>query len=259
MVRSNGFRFWWASERANLLGYSSEVSFEKSVQKAMAVCMTLNIDLSENIVQVITQEEGKKVKDYKLSRFACYLVAMNGDTKKPEVARAQAYFATMADAMTNYLEHCNGVERVQIRGEVSERERSLSSAAHQAGVQNFAFFQNAGYRGLYNMDLTRLRAIKGVPKDRSPLDFMNREELAANLFRITQTESKIRNDAISGQIPLQNAALKVGQEVRAAIKKIGAPMPETLLPAEDIKTVKKTIKGAHKEFKKIDGGKKKSK
>lgn len=255
MCCQNGFRFWWASDLGELLGYSTMDSFFKAIQKAMSVLITLNIDLSDNIVQTVREKSGRSVKDYKLSRFACYLVAMNGDIKKQEVAQAQAYFAAFATAIEAYVEQTDGVERVQIRGEVSERERSLSGIAKAAGVTNYAFFQNAGYRGLYNMDLWKLKAVKSIPKDRSPLDFMGREELAANLFRITQTEGKIRNENLRGQSKLEVAAESVGRKVRNTIAEIGGTMPEKLLPSGDIDKVRKNLKKTHRGFKKIDGKK----
>ncbi len=256
MCCQNGFRFWWASDLGGLLGYSSMDSFFKAIQKAMSVIMALNIDLADNIVQATRTVNGRNGRDYKLSRFACYLVAMNGDVKKKEVAQAQAYFAAFASAIQSYVEQTDGVERVQIRGEVSERERSLSGVAHSAGVTNFAYFQNAGYRGLYNMDVWRLRTLKDIPDNRSPLDFMGREELAANLFRITQTEAKIRNENLRGQSKLEVAAESVGKKVRKAISDIGGTPPENLLPSGDIMRVKKNLKRAHRDFKKIDGKKK---
>ena len=192
MVQSNGFQFWWASDLMRLLEYEGQPSFQKAVTRAMIVCHSLNIDQCDNFVQERREVDGKVVADFKLSRFACYLVAMNGDPKKPQVAQAQAYFVAWADACRLYLEQADGVERVAIRAEISEHERTLSGTAKMAGVIDYAFFQNAGYRGLYNMDLWKIRRRKGVPDGRSPLDFMGKTELAANLFRVTQTEEKIR-------------------------------------------------------------------
>lgn len=255
----NGFRFWWGSTLAELLGYASMDSFFKSVQKAMGICISLGIDLNENIVPQAREVRGKVFTDYKLSRFACYLAAMNGDVKKPEVAQAQAYFAAFAVAMQEYVEHAEAVERVHIRGEVSERERSLSGVAKGAGVEKYAIFQNAGYRGLYNMDISRLRMLKGVPDNRSPLDFMGKEELATNLFRITQTEAKIRRETVRGQRGLEVAAETVGKTVRGAIREMGGTMPERLASSPDIKAVQKNLKSTHRNFKRIDSGKKKKK
>jgi DNA-damage-inducible protein D len=253
--QDNGFRYWRASALGLLLGYASSQSFFPAVQKAIGVCMHLGIDLTENIVPF---EDAKGHRDYKLSRFACYLAAMNGDSKKPEVARAQAYFAAFAASVQAYLAEQEAVERVHIRGKVRDHERSLSGVAHAAGVQTYAFFQNAGYRGLYNMNLSRLRTLKRVPSARSVLDFMGSEELAANLFRITQTESKIRNEDIRGQTRLEEAAHEVGRKVRKTIKEIGGTMPEHLPASPDILQVQKKLKSTQRTFKKLDGKKKKS-
>lgn len=252
----NGFRYWWASDLAALLGYDGLHSFRKSVEKAMITLTTLNIPVMENIVQVARDIEGRQVHDYKLSRFASYLAAMNGDPKKPQVARAQAYFVAWAQACQCALEEADGVERVSIRAEISDHERTLSGTAKSAGVTSFPLFQNAGYRGLYNMDMWRIRQRKGVPEGRSPLDFMGKTELAANLFRVTQTEEKIRADSIHGQTALERAAESVGKEVRQTMIKISNRPPESLPPAQDIKEVHKKLKSSHREIKRLDGRKK---
>ncbi len=256
LSQSNGFRFWWASQLATLLGYESLHGFRKAVERTMIALTSLNIPIVENILHETRKLDGKTVTDYKLSRFACYLATMNGDPKKPEVAQAQAYFISWADACRMYLEESDGVERVAIRGEISEHERSLAGAAKMAGVERYGLFQNAGYRGLYNKDLWELRRLKGIPEKRSPLDFMGKTELAANLFRVTQTEEKIRAQRIRGQKPLENAAEDVGREVRNTMIKISGKRPEDLPPAEDIKSVHKKLKSSHREIRKLDGSKK---
>lgn len=250
--KSNGFKYWWASTLMPLLGYSTMESFRKAINKAMIACDSLGIPLVENFVNEKRELDGKEFYDYKLSRFACYLTAMNGDVKKPEVARAQAYFITFADACRLYLEQAEGIERVGLRAEVSEHEKSLSGVANHAHVHDYALFQSAGYRGLYNMDMYQLRAIKCVPKGRSPLDFMGREELAANIFRITQTELKIKQEGIKGQARLEATANLVGQKVRQTMRELSGTRPEDLPPARDIKEVKKKLKSAHREFRKLD-------
>jgi DNA-damage-inducible protein D len=251
--QGEGTRFWYARDLMQALGYENFDTFTKTcINKAIGVCMTLKIAVLENFIDHKREIDGKACLDYKLSRFACYLIAMNGDPKKPQVAAAQALFASMADAMRKYIENSDNVERVLIRDDVSERERALSGVAHSAGVVQYTYFQNAGYRGMYNMDLRRLRQFKGIESDRSLLDFMGKQELAANLFRITQTEARIRNDNIHGQRALENAAQDVGRSVRETMIKTSGSRPEHLPIAEDIKVVRKGLKSAEKHFAKLD-------
>jgi len=255
LSKTNGFRFWWASELAVTLGYEGLTGFRKAVERAMIALTSLNIPVFDNIVQDQREVNGKTIVDYRLSRFACYLAAMNGDPKKPQVAQAQAYFVQWAEACRLYLEQAESVERVAIRGEISEHERTLSGTAKAAGVVEYGLFQNAGYRGLYNMDLWQVRRRKGVPQGRSPLDFMGKTELAANLFRVTQTEEKIRAEKIRGQKPLERTAEGVGRKVRQTMIEISGKRPEELPPAEDIKEVHKKLKTSHREIRKLDAPK----
>lgn len=255
--QENGFVYWYATDLSNMLGYANFKTFEKAINKAMTTCNTLNINIFDNFVQVQRNENGKLLKDYKLSRFACYLSVMNADNKMILVAKAQAYFATLAGAIQNYLKESDNVERLIIRDEVSEREKSLSAVVHQAGVVNYGYFQNAGYRGMYNKNITQLKNIRRVEQARSLLDFMGKEELAANLFRITQTELKIKNEDLHGQQKLEDAAYTVGQKVRQTMVEISNILPENLTPQEDIKKVKSKLKSTSKELKKIDTTKKK--
>ena len=255
LSKTNGFRFWWASELAATLGYESLNNFRKAVERAMIALTSLNIPVFDNIIQEQREVDGKMVADYRLSRFACYLAAMNGDPKKPQVAQAQAYFVQWAEACRLYLEQAEGVERVAIRGEISEHERTLSGTAKRAGVTDYALFQNSGYRGLYNMDLWQVRRRKGVPQGRSPLDFMGKTELAANLFRVTQTEEKIRSERTRGQRVLEHTAEDVGRKVRRTMIEISGKRPEELPPAEDIQSVHKKLKTSHREIRRLDGPK----
>lgn len=247
--KQNGFRYWLASYLMEVLGYSSMGPVTNAINKAMAACAQLEISIAENFEET-KAENG--ARDWKLSRFACYLTVMNGDSKNPRVAEAQAYFITMAEAFRQYVQESDNVERVLIRGDLSEREKALSSTAHVHGVEQYQFFQNAGYRGMYNMDMKQVRRRKGVPDTRSPLDFMGKEELAANLFRLTQTEAKIRNEDIRGQRPLERAAEHVGKAVRKTMMDLSGTAPEALPPSQDIKTIKSAIKRTGREYAKID-------
>lgn len=256
LARENGITHWYAREFMQMLGYSDWNLFAKVVNKALGVCMTLNIPVQDNFQQIYRDLDGKQLPDFKLSRFACYLVAMNGDARKPEIARAQAYFAAIAESFRRYVEQAEDVERVAIRDDITANEKILSRTAHAAGVQNYPFFQNAGYRGLYNMNLSDLKARKGVTQG-SVLDVMGGEELAANLFRITQTEARIRNQGVQGQRDLEKTAESVGKAVRDTMISISGTRPETLPPARNIKEVKGDLKASSKEFKKLDQPKKK--
>ncbi len=248
----NGFTWWYASDLMNMLGYETMSTFQRAINKAMTTCNTLNIPIIDNFVQELIVDSNKKRHDFKLSRFACYLTVMNADGKKPAVAMAQAYFATLAGAVSNYIEEASMVERLVVRDEVSEREASLSGVAHQAGVGNYAFFQNAGYRGMYNKNISQLKAARNIPTNKSMLDFMGKDELAANLFRITQTELKIKSENIKGQPALENAAETVGRKVRKSMHEISGILPENLPAHNDIKEVKKQLKQKSKEIKKLD-------
>lgn len=251
-AKSNGFTFWLASHLLECLNYSSMAPILKAVNTAMAACASLNIPINDNFQETIHAELGR---DWKLSRFACYLTVMNGDVRNQHVAAAQAYFVTMAEAFRQYVQQAENVERFMIRGEVSEREKALSGTAYKQGVTNYAFFQNAGYRGMYNLDLSQIRSRKGVPANRSPLDFMGKTELAANLFRITQTDEKIQNENVRGQSPLERTAAQVGRKVRETMISISGKAPEHLAPEVDIKEVQKGLKQAQKGFQKLDAPK----
>ncbi len=253
---SNGERHWYASDFMAMLGYESMQAFDQAINKAIGTCTTLGIPVLENFEQVIREIDGERISDYKFSRFACYLVAMNGDVRKPQVALAQAYFAKVAEAMRQY--HCGEeVQRLHIRDEISGRERSLASTASRAGVVQYGFFQNAGYRGMYNVDLNTLKRIKGLrDRSRSLLDFMGKRELAGNLFRLTETEAKLKSESIHGQRPAENVAYRVGQKVRAMMIENTGTKPELLPLAGDIHHVRKGLKQTAKELRLRDKNKK---
>lgn len=248
----NGMLFWWASELLEMLGYTEYKPTLKPIQKAVQIFSTLNLDITENIKEVYRDIDGKNIKDFKLSRFACYLVAMNADTSKPAVAKLQVYFVAFAEAIQNYLRDQNDIERVSLRTEISEHEKTLASVAKMSGVQKYGLFQNKGYLGLYNMSTNQIRDLKGIPEKKPLIDFMGAEELGANIFRITQTSAKIKRENIKGQFALEQAAEDVGRQVRNAIKEIGGAMPEELPAEENINKIKTDLKKTSREFAKQD-------
>jgi DNA-damage-inducible protein D len=256
--QGNGGLFWYARDLMVWLGYEEWNSFSKAINRAIGTCTTLNISVAENFVQCEREIDGSILHDFRLSRFACCLTALNGDVKKPQVAAAQAYFVSLAEVLRKYFLNASNVDRVMVREEVSAREATLSGVAKVAGVTTYAFFQNAGYRGMYNMDYKTLKSRKGIDHDRSLLDFMRKDELAANLFRLSLTEGRIKRDAIRGQYPLEEVAQQVGRRVRNTMIEETGLRPEDIPIAEDITLVKRGLKKAHKEMKKIDGAKRRS-
>ena len=242
---TNGFRFWLASDLMTCIGYATIKPIKAAINRAIVACAHLGVPIHENFEETV-------LGDWKLSRFACYLTVMNADPRKEQVAKAQAYFIAMADAFRAYVHQAENVERLNIRADLIDREGTLSGAVAKRDISNYAFFQNAGYRGMYNLDIRQIRARKGVPEGRSPLDFMGKTELAANLFRLTQTEERIRNDDIKGKHRLEVTAEKVGRAVRKTMIETGGTAPEHLRPAQDIREVRKDLKKARKEFVKLD-------
>lgn len=251
----NGITYWWASEFMLMLGYNDINTFKKVIDRATKAFISLNIEHYDNIIRVEREIDGKKSIDYKLTRFACYLIAMNGDPKKPEVAYVQAYFATQTRQFEQYIENQSDIERVLIRDEIKEGNKSLSSVAKNAGVTDYAKFTNAGYRGMYNMYNFQLAKKRGVEKEKL-FESMGRTELAANLFRITQTEERIKSKQIEGQQLLEQTHFDVGREVRTIIQRNTGKTPEQLPQEKQIPEVKKALKTGFRAMKKIDKGNK---
>jgi DNA-damage-inducible protein D len=248
MGHQNGTKLWSEDEVRISLDYQSDGSFRRVVTRAMQACLAAEIPIEENFIL--------RDSKYQLSRFACYLIVMAADRRKPQVVAGQTYLAALAETMQNSLDHADNVDRVVIRKEMTDGMRSLSSTAKQHGVVNYAFFLNAGYRGMYNMDLSRLMAFKGVGKGEILLDRMGKDELAANLFRVTQTDARIKNNGIRGQTRLEQAALDVGKAVRKTMIELSGQEPEHLALAPHIRGVKKQLKETGKRFQQLDGPKK---
>ncbi|HMW08763.1 MAG TPA: hypothetical protein PK079_26450 [Leptospiraceae bacterium] len=250
--KENGMTYWFARDLMTYLEYEDFSAFRIVISKAMTTCHTLNIDTIDDFRQVEREIDGKKVTDFKLSRFACFLISMNADPKKKNVAKAQIYFTKIASLFEDSKELSKSVERLLVRDEISQKEKVISGLAHAQGVMNYPLFQNAGYRGLYNKNLKDLKEYKGMEDfNKSLLDFMGSEELAANLFRITQTTLKIKNENIKGQRNLENVAETVGHKVRKSMIEISGIKPEDLPLTSDIKETKKVLKQANQKFKKI--------
>lgn len=246
-IDENGIEYWEARELMPLLGYIKWRNFEEVViKKAKIAC-----DKSGQTVTNHFADIGKKVsigsgaeresKDYKLSRYACYLIAQNGDPSKQEIANAQTYFAIQTRRQEVFQQLAENEKRLFVRGEIKDHNKKLFATAKQAGVSNFGRFNNAGYEGLYGMRKDQIQKTKRIGKD-DVLDRAGTTELAANLFRITQTDEKIRNEDIKGDYKASNTHLEVGKKVRQTIREIGGTMPEALKPEKHIKELEKERK-----------------
>lgn len=251
-LNQHSAEYWNAREIQPMLGYSQWRRFEDAIKRAMTSCEKSGNDPSHHFAgagKPITGGKGavQIVADYQLSRFACYLIAQNGDPRKPEIANAQKYFAVqtrrqeLSDAATADL------ERLELRKQTSEEFKALSGAAREAGVQNkmFGVFHDAGYKGLYGgLGNEAIKARKRIPAKEQLMDRMDTTELAANQFRMTQTRDKLARENVKNQEHAIQTHEQVGKEVRTAIQRIGGTLPENLPPAEHIKQVEKRLKGA---------------
>lgn len=236
------------------LGYDSWLNFQKVLTKAMGSCARLGLDPTESFTPETLVEDGKEIKTYRLSRFACFLVSMHGDSKKEEVNTAKAVLAAIADKLIQERIHEHDLGRIETRDDLRLAERVLSGAAQSAGLENYQFgiFKDSGFRGMYNMSLSDLMIRKGVPSNKTLYDFMGLEEMAGNLFRVTQTAARIKNQGVLGLPALKDTAHRVGKEVRAMMMKNSGIPPEQLPIAEEISGVKRRLKSAERAMKKMD-------
>lgn len=252
----NGITYWWASDLMKMLGYPNMKSFHKVLDRATKAFVSLNIPHYDNILAEQRTIGFESFQDFKLTRFACYLVVMNGDPKKIEVAQAQAYFAQQTRKFELYINNNQDIDRLLIREELTEGNKSLASTVKLAGIVDYAKFTNAGYVGMYNMKSWQLENKRGIKKGKL-MDFMGRTELAANLFRITQTEERIKSKKIKGQANLEQTHYEVGKEVRKIVQENVGKAPENLPQEKQLPEVKKELKEGYKKMLKEDKTKKK--
>ncbi len=249
----NGNIYWLASELMAFLGYGDDMkSFSKAIRRATKTLQALNKDIFEHISKTTWGKEKGVPEDYRLTRFAAYLVTMNADNRKPKVAAAQAYFVAMTRQFEMWLEEPDDFARVAIREEIKGEHSTLFGIAKQAGVEDYAKFQNAGYLGMYNMMNVQLAARRGLTKD-DLIEHMGKVEMAANLFRITVTEERIKTQEIRGQKNLEATHKSVGQGVRRMVLEQTGKNPEDLPVERRLPDVVKQLKIGNKEMGKIDG------
>lgn len=255
--RENGVRFWYAHEFMKSLGYDSWTSFQRIITKAMGSCARLGIDPTEAFSRSTCLDNGKEITTYRLSRFACFLVSMHADSSKPEVAKAKAILAAIADRLVEERIAETDLGRIEARDDLKSAERTLSGVAKDAGLETWQYgiFKDAGFRGMYNMSLANLMKYKGVDPSKTLYDFMALEELAGNLFRVTQTAARVKNKGVSGLPALKDTAHRVGTEVRTMMIQNSGTAPERLPIAENISTVQRRLKSANRAMKRLDGQK----
>ena len=257
IAKNNGVEFWYARELMPLLGYSGWQVFEDVIHRAGRSAMNSGEDVDNHFKKVLKKVQigsnaSRKVVDWKLDRYACYLITQNSSSSKEPVALAQTYFAiqTRRQEITTQLE--NDKKRLFIRDEVTDKNKKLFSTAKKSGVEKFGLFNHAGYKGLYGMSLAEIEKKKKLKKGEL-LDKAGSTELAANLFRITQTDEKLINDDIRSEAKAVHTHNMISGKIRQTIKNIGGVLPEDLKPEQHIKLVRKKVKELKKsaESKKI--------
>ena len=242
--------YWLARELMTILEYKRWDKFLNSINLSKIVCEQSNYIVLDHFSQVgkmvkIGSKTSRKINDYKLSRYACYLIAQNADSRKKVVALAQTYFAVQTRRQElleeEYKELSEDEKRLYIRNLTKKGNYSLNQTAKNAGVKNFDKFHNYGYRGLYNGETANdIAKRKGLRYREDILDNMGSDELAANLFRISQTNQKLKNDNIKGEMKANKTHYKVGKNIRDVIIKNGSTVPEKLpTPNKSIKQIEK--------------------
>ncbi len=251
----NSVEFWTARELFPLFGYSTWQAFEEVIIRAIRSAINSGQTTENHFSQLtkmvdVGSNAKRMIKDWKLDRYACYIIAQNGDSKIPQIALAQTYFAVQTRRQEIFEKLSDAEKRLFIRGEVTSENKKLFKTAKQAGVSNFGLFNDAGYKGLYGASLSDVEFKKGIKKGEL-LDRAGSTELAANIFRITQTDEKINKDKIKGDFEARRTHFMVGGKVRQTIKDIGGELPENLKSEKHIKDVKKDIKLLEKQDKNL--------
>lgn len=250
-----GQEFWYARELQIALEYTEWRNFSKVIDKAKEACKGSENVVSDHFVEVnkivSAGATTKDIGDIELSRYACYLIVQNGDPRKKVIALGQTYFAVKTrqqELIEHYEDLSEDQKRLAIRKEMAEHNKMLVAAAKNAGVEtslDYAVFQNYGYMGLYGgLKAQDIKEKKGLKKSQNILDHMGYEELAANLFRATQTEAKLRRENVQGKQEANETHFEVGKKVRDTIKDLGGTMPE------DLPTPEKSIQQLEREQRK---------
>lgn len=239
-VNEYGEEYWLARELQPVLEYAQWRRFSDAIERAKLACKNSGFAVGDHFADVgkmvdIGSGAEREIDDVMLSRYACYLIVMNGDPRKEVIAIGQSYFAVKTrqqELIDNYEQMTEDQKRLAIRNEMIAHNKSLAEAAQMAGIadqREYAIFQNKGYQGLYGgLGAKEIHARKGLKKSQKILDHMGSTELAANLFRATQTDEKLRRENIQGKQAAYDTHYQVGKKVRQTIKELGGTMPEDL-------------------------------
>jgi len=261
-IDKNGNEFWYARILAKTLDYSDFRNFLKVIEKAKTACEASGNEVLDHVVEInemvkIGSGATREMPSFALSRYACYLIVQNADASKPIIANGQTYFAIQTrrkelEDSTGFQQLPEDQKRLMLRNEMATHNKQLAAAAKDAGVitnLDYAIFQNHGYKGLYGgLDNKAIHQRKGLKKSHKILDHMGSTELAANLFRATQTEEKLKRDEVQGKQQANQTHHAVGKKVRQTIQELGGTMPE------DLSVPDKGIKQLEREQKKLDKG-----
>lgn len=249
-INEYGAEYWEARELQGVLEYLKWGNFVRVIEKAMAACRNSQQNVNDHFAGVgkmvdLGSSAQREIEDYHLSRYACYLIVQNSDPRKEVVALGQTYFAVQTrrqEIADQIAELDEDSKRLAVRNELRNHNKSLAEAAKQAGVvdaKDYAIFQNKGYQGLYGgLGAKEIHGRKGLKKSQNILDHMGSTELAANLFRATQTDDKLRREQITGKEKANQTHFAVGAKVRKTIEELGGTMPEDLpVPEKSVKQI----------------------